>query len=152
MLRGRSWKSVGKVSEPIRFLDTSVLIRYLTNDLPAVAVQARQLIESEPLLQVPPFILAETAWVLGQHYGVPRDHVIEAIVQLVLRENIQVGSHDRYRVREALLMCAGSGRTSLRDALLWLEARQVSGVIYTCDRRFPSAGIHVELLGAEPGS
>jgi len=137
------------VSEPIRFLDTSVLIRYLTNDMPAVAAQARQLIESEPQLQVPPFILAEAAWVLVQHYGVPRDKVIEALVQLVLRENIQVGSHDRYRVREALLMCAGSGRTSLRDALLWLEARQAAGVIYTCDRRFPREGIQVELLGTQ---
>lgn len=138
------------VNERKRFLDTSVLIRYLTNDLPVVAAQARELIEEGTVLQVPPFILAEAAWVLAQHYGVPRDAVIEALVRLVLRENIQVGTHDRYRVRDALLMCAGSGRTSMRDALLWLEARQVDGVVHTCDRRFPREGILVDLLGTEP--
>jgi predicted nucleic acid-binding protein len=139
-------------TDPERLLDTSVLVRYLTNDLPEVAAEARDLIEGESPVQIHSIILAEAAWVLLRHYGVPRDAVMEALVRLVLRENIRVGSHDRYLVREALLKCTGSGRTSIRDALLWLEARSSEGVVYTCDRRFPSDAIQVRHVGSAAGS
>ena len=62
------------------FLDTNVLVRYLTNDPAHLAVLAEDLIENEPLLQVSSVILAETAHVLESFYGVSHQQAVDSLL------------------------------------------------------------------------
>jgi predicted nucleic acid-binding protein len=50
--------------EPLRAVDTNVLLRYLLNDIPDQAERARRLIDSDEPIGITPVALAEIAWVL----------------------------------------------------------------------------------------
>ncbi len=125
-------------------LDTSVLVRYLTNDPPELALAADQIIEREEELAVTPVALAECGFVLTVRYGVSRPEAVDALLDLVQRTNLSVVGLETPLVAEALLLCRPSGRVSFADALIWAEARQTGhGVVYTFDRRFPRDGIEL---------
>jgi predicted nucleic acid-binding protein len=65
-----------KRSVPPAFLDTSFVVRYLTNDPPAVAELAAAVIDSEERLILSEIVLLESAYVLTSVYGVPRAEVV----------------------------------------------------------------------------
>ena len=46
-------------------LDTSIVVRYLTNDPPAMAMVGAEVIEGEENLRITDVVLAETAYVLS---------------------------------------------------------------------------------------
>jgi predicted nucleic-acid-binding protein len=73
-----------------RFVETSVLIRYLTADPPEMAQRAARLIETDDDLSVTDTILVETAHVLRRLYGVAREDVADLLVRLLRRRNILV--------------------------------------------------------------
>ena len=125
-------------------LDTSFIVRYLTNDPPAMARRAAAVIESDTALAISAVIVAEVAHVLRRVYGRPREQIVDTLVDLVQRENLQPRRIDRTTLVQALLLCRPSGRVSFPDALLWAEARSTgAGVVYSFDRQFPRAGIDV---------
>jgi len=62
------------------FLDTSVVVRYLTGDPPELAEQAAQIVDQENDLQITDVVLAETAYVLTSVYRVRRDIVVDHLV------------------------------------------------------------------------
>lgn len=69
-------------------LDTNVLVRYLTQDDPAQALKATQVIESaaeqgEPLY-ITSVVLCEMVWVLEAAYGYSKQE-IQAILDRILR-------------------------------------------------------------------
>lgn len=117
------------------FLDTSVLVRYLTDDIPELAAQAERIIEHADELHVTPVVLAETAHVLRRLYHVPRGAIVDHLLALVQQDNIVVAG---------LYQCRPSGRISIPDALGWATARS-AGVrtIYAFDARFPAEGVDV---------
>lgn len=124
------------------FLDTSVLLRYLVRDDPASAEQSARLIDSAVDLFISSVVLHETAHVLRSIYQVPRQEIVDALLQLLEKQNVQTVGVDKGMVRQGLLMCRPSGRISFVDALLWAEAQSHGrNVIYSFDRRFPNAGI-----------
>ncbi|WP_243664469.1 PIN domain-containing protein [Rhodothermus marinus] len=90
------------------------------------------------MLGVSLLVLAETAYVLLSVYGVPRRQVIESLIWLLQKENLQPIGWAKSQVLQALMRCLPSGRVSIADALLWAEAH-AHGVrqVYTFDRRFP---------------
>ena len=134
------------------FLDTSVLIRYLVRDDPGRAEQATSLIDSEAALFVSGIVLHETAHVLRSVYQAPRVEVVDALLALLRRRNILTVDMDKDLVRQGLLLCRPSGRVSFADALLWAMARSHGpAVIYSFDRRFPSAGIDLRHDWPKPG-
>ncbi|MFN3650459.1 MAG: PIN domain-containing protein [Armatimonadota bacterium] len=119
-------------------LDTSVIVRYLVGDDPALAAQAKSLVESADELVINPVALAESAHVLRSVYGVAREPLVDALIQLVNRKNIAIRGLSREIVILALRRCRPSGRVSVPDALIWAAAMEdhASGIL-TFDRRFP---------------
>ena len=132
------------------FLDTSVLVRYLTDDIPDLAAQAERIIEHADELYVTPVVLAETAHVLRRLYRVPREAIVDHLLELVQQDNIAVAGLDKGYVMVGLHRCRPSGRISIPDALVWATARS-AGVrtIYSFDARFLSEGVDVRQELAE---
>ncbi len=126
------------------FLDTSVLIRYLTGDTPELADRAAEIIEGGDDLWVTDGMLAEVAHVLMSVYRRPRDSVVDGLVAFVQRQGIFTYALDKGLVIQGLLMCRPSGRVSFNDALIWASARSAgSEIVYSFDQRFPSDGLDV---------
>jgi predicted nucleic-acid-binding protein len=128
-----------------RFVETSVLIRYLTADPPEMAQRSARLIETDDELCVTDTILVETAHVLRRLYGVAREDVADLLVRLLRRRNILVHSLDKGTVIAAILLTRPSNRVSVPDALIWAAARCAApSTVYSFDRRFPHEGIDLE--------
>jgi len=126
------------------FLDASVLVRYLTDDLPAMAERAQRLIESETELQITETALVETAYVLLRTYRLARADIVDLLIDLLQRQNVSVHQLDKRLVITALLLCRPSGRVSFGDALIWAAARHTGpSTVYSFDRRFPADGLEV---------
>jgi predicted nucleic-acid-binding protein len=124
------------------YLDTSLLVRYLTDDPPEMAERAAGLIDDLPELRVTETALIETAYVLRRTYGLAREEVVDLLISLLQKENIQVPSLDKAIAITALLLCRPSGRVSFGDALIWAAARSTGPPeVYSFDQRFPSDGI-----------
>lgn len=126
------------------FLDTSMVVRYLTGDPPELARQAASIIDSKELLLVTDVVLAETAYVLTSVYRVSRSIVVEHLVEFLQKENVSPYALDKGVVLQALILCRPSGRVSFGDAMIWAAARSSEdAVVYTLDERFPDDGLEV---------
>lgn len=126
------------------FLDTSIIVRYLTGDPPGLAEQAARVIDGEEDLQVTDVVLTETAYVLTSVYQVPRDIAVDHLITFLQKGNISPFALDKGLVLQALLLCRPSGRTSFADAMVWAAARSAgSRVVYSLDERFPADGLEV---------
>ncbi len=130
------------------FVDTSILVRYLTGDPPGVLEAARHIVEATPELRITPVVLAETAYVLTSVYGVSRQMVVDHLIDLLSRENIIMHGLAKDLAMQALLLCRPSKRVSFADALLWAAARGSSRrgeepTVYTFDERFPASGVRL---------
>lgn len=129
---------------PEALLDTSFLVRYLTDDPPDLALKAAEVIDSDRMLGVSAVVLAETAYVLTRIYRVPRQAVIDQLINFLGKENIVPLHLDKGDVIQALLLCRPSGRVAFADALIWAEARSGGPLaVYTFDERFPAVAIEV---------
>ena len=62
------------------FVDTSVIVRYLTNDPPPLAERAASLLEGEEQLTLSEVVLVEAAYVLTKVYEVPREATVDALI------------------------------------------------------------------------
>ncbi|MCL5957844.1 MAG: PIN domain-containing protein [Chloroflexi bacterium] len=126
-----------------RFIDSSMLVRYFTDDLPDQADIAERVIESENLF-VNSVILLECGYVLTKLYGYPRDHVVDALVSFLARENVAVSDLPTELAAEALLRCKGSSRVSFGDALIIASMHACGAAeIYSFDGRIAAAGVRV---------
>ena len=131
-------------SESAIFLDTNVIIRYLTSEPPDMAKAARGIIDSDQSLVLSEMILAETAYVLSSFYELPRTNVVNVLSSFILRRNIQMAKLSKVLALDALLLCRESKRHSFADALLWAEVQQSeSRKICTFDKRFPAMGVEL---------
>lgn len=131
------------------FLDTSVLIRYLTGDPPEMLAVARRIVDETDAVAITDVVLAETAFVLLSVYQVPRQAIVDTLVDLLHKANIALHCLDKATVIQALLLCRPSARVSFADAMLWATARSAAGAgqgfatIYSFDQRFPTDGVDV---------
>lgn len=129
---------------PESFVDTNIIVRYLTGEPPQQAAEAVRIIREGQNLWLPDVVFTETAYVLGNRYGFPREFIIDHMIALVEMDNISVYAMDKSIVLEGLMMCRPSGRVSVADAMIWAAARSAEArTIYTFDRRFPSDGIEL---------
>jgi predicted nucleic-acid-binding protein len=132
------------MSHADRFLDTSVIVRYLTGDPANLAVLAQRIVDGEVALTVTDVVLTETVYVLTSVYRVPREIVVDRVVGLVSKKNIVVFALDKDTVIHGLLMCRRSGRVSVADAMIWAATRTAGATrIFTFDQRFPSEGMEL---------
>lgn len=130
------------------FLDTSVIVRYLTGDTPELAEQAAGIIDEVDDLLITGVVLTETAYVLTSVYHVSREIVVDHLIALLQKENISTFALDKSLAIQALLLCRPSGRVSFADAMVWAAARSAgSKVVYSFDARFPSDGLEIRRNG-----
>jgi predicted nucleic acid-binding protein len=133
------------MAPPPRLLDTSIIVRYLTNDIPDLAERARRLIDSDTLVGITTVALLEAAHVLrNPPYLYPRERVVDALVELVQRENVVGVGVDTEQAAVALLLCRPSGTVSFGDALIAAAGRS-AGVseAYSFDAAFGRTGLRV---------
>lgn len=129
-------------------MDTNVLVRYLLQDDPEMGPAAARLLDGERRLGVSLVALAETAFVLSRNYGAPREEVVDLLVELLRKRNIEMLGVDKDLAASALLLCRPSGRVNYADALINADARaHAVGKLHTFDERFPSEGLTL----ARPG-
>jgi predicted nucleic acid-binding protein len=126
----------------VNFVDTSVLVRYLTGDPPNMLETAKRIIDKTDALTITDVVLAETAFVLTSFYKVPRATTVDSLIELIQKKNIRFLNLEKTIVIQALLLCRPSARVSFADALIWAVARsEGSSTVYSFDERFPSDGI-----------
>ena len=105
------------------FLDTNVVVRYITRTPPDYAARAIEIIDTEDRLTITGVCLMEIYFVLSRQYQFSRDQIIDHLIALVLRDNVTVHAVDEDLLIQGLEMCRGSTRVSIGDALIWAEAR-----------------------------
>ena len=133
------------------FLDTSVVVRYITGDLEGLAQAATDIVDGEQELWITDVVLAEASYVLSSVYQLSRALIVDQLIEFVQKQNIIVYAISKGLLIQALLMCRPSGRVSVADALLWAAARSSgSGVVYSFDQRFPDEGVEVRSSATGP--
>jgi predicted nucleic-acid-binding protein len=126
-----------------RFLDASVLCRYLLNDVPDQSGRARRLIASGQEFWLDPVALLETAQVMHYHYRISARDTAFGLIALIREPQARLNGLDYYHTVQALLFCAHD-RADFGDALLWVAARtDPAGEVYTFDRGFPSERVSI---------
>lgn len=113
------------VHEPLRAVDSNVVLRYLLRDNLEQWARATRLIDSEHLLGVTAVALAEIAWTLaGPLYHQDRTIVALRLIDFLARENIVSVGFDKAEGQAALLACAARIRAAnFGDALIAASAR-----------------------------
>ena len=126
------------------FIDTNIVIRYLTG-LPAdQATIAAGIIDSGNELWITTTSLEETYFVMFRSAVVPRVEIIKALIDFLQKDNILPYSVNKDFLLRGLEMALPSGRVSVGDALIWAAVRTAGGqAIYTFDEKFPEEGIQV---------
>jgi predicted nucleic acid-binding protein len=124
------------------WVDTNVLLRFLTGDPPDQAERARRLVaraeNGEVTLRLTILVVAEMVWVLGSFYKYPRERVAEVLLQLVIADGIEVDDHDR--VVGALAHMAAHN-VDFADAYLAEIVRSENGTVMSFDRDFRRLGV-----------
>jgi predicted nucleic-acid-binding protein len=83
----------------MQVLDTSALIRFFSNDLPAKGRTVRLLLESTEKVFIPDVVFLELEYVLRSSvYAVERADILEAFHFLISRKQTQVSSQVRAAV------------------------------------------------------
>lgn len=126
------------------FLDTNIVVRYLTRDDAELAARAGEIIETAEDLILTESVLGEIGFVLTGFYGVERQDAVDALIGLVQRTNVRPFHLSTDQAVQALMLCRPSGRVSFIDTFLWAIARSSdTRAVYTFDECFPDQGITV---------
>jgi predicted nucleic-acid-binding protein len=76
------------------YIDSNVILRFLTQDPPAMADRARKLIkeaiQGQFTLIITSLTVAEVVWVLESYYGHPKKRISENLSQFLLCDGIEV--------------------------------------------------------------
>ena len=133
------------------FIDTSVLVRYLTGDSPELAEKAAKIIDSDREIYITDVVIVETAYVLTSIYRISRVAVVDNLLDFIQKENVRLFGLDKAAVLQGLLLCRPSGRISFGDAMIWATAKSLEDcVVYTFDERFPDDEITIANPNASP--
>ena len=80
------------------FVDTNLILRYLTNDIPEQAAHLENLIErsnrGEIKLVVNSMIFAEIVWTLQSFYKYPKDKIDEIVSAIIASETFEIEERD----------------------------------------------------------
>jgi len=120
------------------FIDTNILLRYLTKDDPVQYPRCRQFFkkaqDGEILLVTSSLVIAELIWTLASHYRVPKENIIEKISIIIGSDAVQIPDKDL--IAEALLLF-GRKNVDYIDAYNSVLMRQLDlKEIYTYDKDF----------------
>jgi predicted nucleic-acid-binding protein len=90
------------------FIDTNILLRYLTKDDPVQYPRCRTLFKKaqngEMLLVTSTLVIAELIWTLASHYQVSKEQIIEKTSIIIGSDAVQIP--DKEIIAEALVIYA----------------------------------------------
>lgn len=134
------------MTEPIVFLDTSVLLRYLADDDPPRSFAAAKLIDDASVIRLSSVVLTEAVHVLRTDFGLENPALADLLVAFLGRSNVELVDADKGGAIAALQRSRTSSPRRILDSLI-AEAALRSGAdfIAAFDRSFP-APIPVRLL------
>ena len=120
------------------YVDTSVIVRYLTGDDPARSRAAAIVIETQATRAISVISLLEAAHVLRWDYKHERRNIASALIDLVARRNIVVPEFLKEHVLRWLGAWQDGSADSIGDALIAASMSSTQAeAIATSDRRFP---------------
>lgn len=125
-------------------VDTSVVVRHLVGTPEALARRATAVIEGDGVVGISVVVLLETAHVLRAQYDVPRSDVLEALIGLITRDNVELIGFPRTAVIAALARARSLPGTPLPDALIVASAQTADALpLYSFDAGLGRHGIPV---------
>lgn len=129
-------------------LDSSALLRYLTNDRPRLAQAVADLIEGDDPVGISSLVLGETVHVLrGPPYLRLNPELGDALIDLLGHENIVLTDLDRDVASAAIGGVRHLSARHIVDALISAGARQAGATtLVTNDRGFASGLVPVQQL------
>lgn len=124
----------------MRFIDTNVLLRYLTGDDERKARRVLALLKrverNEERVATSSFVVFETVFTLEKYYGVARERAASLVLSLVELPGLQLENKEVFRTALSLYAVT---RISFADAYnASLMRRTGLKEIYTYDRDFDS--------------
>jgi predicted nucleic acid-binding protein len=129
------------------FLDTSVLIRYLSEDDPARAWAAAELIDGDRIIVLSGVVVLETVHALRTTLGHANPELAQAMVRLLSREDIELVDANKSHLIAALDRASAVSARRVADAIVAATAEQAGcDWIATFDEAFKSAGVPSRLL------
>ncbi len=125
-------------------VDTSVVVRYLVGTPVDQATRAQAIMEAGDPVGVPTVVLLEAAHVLRTQYGVDRRTVLDTLIELVTRDDVDVLGISKGSLIEALVRARALPGSPLPDALVAATVREAGALpLYSFDRGLARHGISV---------
>lgn len=126
------------------WVDTNVLLRFITGDPSETARRARRLLrraaDGELTLRVPSVVIAEIIWLLGSYYSSDRATIAEAIRGLVLADGVLAENKDL--VLDALRLMQDAN-VAYVDAYIAASARANGEAVAAFDNDFKRLGVEL---------
>ncbi len=105
-------------------VDTSVVVRYLVGSPQDQARRAAALIDDGAVeIGISVVVLAECAHVLRTQYGVPQSDIIDALIELIQRENVRMVDARPDLLVEALVRARSLPGRPIPDAMIVAASR-----------------------------
>ena len=125
-------------------LDTSVIVRYLVGVPEDQAARALSLVERAEGVALSVVALVECAHVLRTQYAAETAEIIDAILDLIRRENVHVIEIDTTDVADALIRARSMPGRPIPDALIAVQAQRARALpLATFDRDMRRYGVAV---------
>lgn len=124
--------------------DTSVIVRYLVGTPPAQAKKAAGLMDGAMDVALSLVALVETAHVLRTQYGVARADVVEALIELLARENVTLVGLGKADALAALVRARSLPGNPIPDAFICATAQTARALpVYSFDADLRRHGVPV---------
>jgi predicted nucleic acid-binding protein len=125
-------------------VDSSIVVRYLVGTPAAQARRAAAVMDGDESVGIPVVVLLETAHVLRTQYGVSRADVVDALIELTTRENLDVLGLAKGTAVESLVRARALPGSPLPDALVAATVREADAFpLYSFDRELARHGVPV---------
>ena len=125
-------------------IDTNILVRFLVEDDPEQARDARKLI-GENYVCIPLVVLVETTWVLESAYGYSREDIAETVREILVRDDTVV--EKRAQATKALELFSRYD-LDYADAVIYVCGEELgSRDVYTFDEECLATGLFKRPVG-----
>ena len=129
------------------FLDTSVLVRYLSEDDPPRALAAARLIDGDDSVVISGVVLLEAMHALRTSLGHENPALARVLIRFVTRENVDVVDADKAHLVAALERSLTSSARRISDAVIAATAEHAGcDWIATFDEAFSSPTVPSRLI------
>lgn len=129
------------------FLDSSVLVRYLSEDDPPRALAAAQLIDGDQTIVLSGVVLLETMHALRTGHGHENPELARVLIRVVTRENVELVDADKAHLVAAMVRSLSMSARSMTDAIVAATAEHAGCAwIATFDEGFRSPTVPARLI------